>query len=175
MEENKLLVVVDMQNDFVNGVLGTEQARSIVPDVVNAVSKSNMVVFTFDTHSSDYLKTQEGNKLPIEHCLIGTKGHELIDELSVLQGDAFGIIKNTFGSVQLGSFVKEQVEQGIIDTVEIMGVCTDICVISNALLIKAFCPEVKIIVNAKCCAGTTPEAHKNALNAMKNCQIDIVY
>ena len=169
----QLLVVVDMQNDFVTGALGTNEAKVIVPriDCLCHVYKEfgDEIVFTRDTHSQDYLSTQEGKILPVKHCIEGTWGWQIVDEL---QRFATKVIdKPTFGSTQLASYVA----QGNYDQVTLVGLCTDICVISNALLIKASCPELKVRVDAGCCAGVTPASHENALQAMKMCQIEIVY
>ena len=174
MDSKKLLVVVDMQRDFVDGVLGSKEAAAVVNGIVSKVANTEMVIFTFDTHNEDYLNTQEGKKLPVKHCIRGTDGHRLVPELEAYKNRCFTVEKYTFGSVQLGLFVTEQFMKGAIDSVELVGVCTDICVISNAMVIKAFCPEIPVMVDAACCAGVTPESHNNALNAMKACQIEIL-
>lgn len=165
----KVLIVVDMQNDFVNGALGTKEAEKIVPGVINkvksAVNNNDGVIFTKDTHYSDYLSTAEGKNLPVEHCIKGSKGWEIIPGLSGYAGKV--IEKNTFGSINLPKEVENY------DEIELIGLCTDICVISNALLLKAYFPEKNISVDASCCAGVTPESHNNALEAMKMCQINI--
>lgn len=175
------LVVVDMQNDFVGGALGTAEARSIVPEVVgrvvDGVNRGEEVLFTRDTHGPDYPDTQEGRKLPVPHCVRGTEGWEIIEQLR--EYAAHPIDKPTFGSQYLGTLLKSRDEDlkkrggpGV-EKVTLVGLCTDICVISNALLIKAFLPEAEVVVDAKCCAGVTPESHKNALEAMKTCQITV--
>ena len=168
----KLLVVVDMQNDFIGGALGTKQARAAVEKVrarIDAARRGGEdVVFTRDTHAQDYLCTQEGKNLPVPHCIAGTQGHEIAAELAF--GGAEVIDKPTFGSVALGKYAAERGYDGI----ELIGVCTDICVLSNAVLLKAFCPEAEISVRADCCAGVTPARHKTALDAMAACQIRIV-
>jgi len=174
MNSKKLLIVVDMQRDFVDGVLGSDEAAAIVNGVVDKVKETEKVVFTFDTHEDGYLETQEGKKLPVKHCIRGTEGHRLVPELEVFKDRCYTVEKGTFGSVQLGLFVAEMFTNGVIDSVELVGVCTDICVISNAMLIKAFCPEIPVSVDAACCAGVTPESHTNALKSMMACQIDIV-
>lgn len=168
----RLLVVVDMQKDFVDGALGSEMAQAIVPMVVKKAeeykSRGDEVVFTLDTHSQDYMETMEGRKLPVPHCIKGTEGWELCPELAGIPGKRFE--KYTFGSVDLAAYAAA----GGYDAVELVGLCTDICVISNALLIKANIPEAEIRVDASCCAGVTAGSHENALEAMKMCHIDVI-
>lgn len=168
----KLLVVVDMQKDFIDGTLGTPQAQRIVPAVRKRICEytqaGDEVVFTLDTHGSDYMDTMEGKKLPVLHCIKGTKGWELDASLEAFEGKRFE--KNTFGSLELAEYAAA----GGYDSIELLGLCTDICVISNAMLIKARIPEAEICVKAGCCAGVTPESHENALNAMKMCHIDVI-
>ena len=175
----KILVVVDMQNDFIDGALGTREAVTIVPKVVEKIkSFEGRILFTRDTHEADYLGTQEGKNLPVEHCIRGTKGWELAPEIEKLRTEE-PIDKPSFGSISLGTLLKAQDEelkkQGEpgIESITLIGFCTDICVISNAMILKAYLPEVPVIVDADCCAGVTPESHKNALEAMKVCQIKI--
>ena len=175
----KILVVVDMQNDFIDGALGTREAVTIVPKVVEKIkSFEGRILFTRDTHEADYLGTQEGKNLPVEHCIRGTKGWELAPEIEKLRTEE-PIDKPSFGSISLGTLLKAQDEdlkkQGEpgIESITLIGLCTDICVISNAMILKAYLPEVPVIVEADCCAGVTPESHKNALEAMKVCQIKI--
>ena len=175
----KILVVVDMQNDFIDGALGTREAVTIVPKVVEKIkSFEGRNLFTRDTHEADYLGTQEGKNLPVEHCIRGTKGWELAPEIEKLRTEE-PIDKPSFGSISLGTLLKAQDEdlkkQGEpgIESITLIGLCTDICVISNAMILKAYLPEVPVIVDADCCAGVTPESHKNALEAMKVCQIKI--
>ena len=168
-----LLIVVDMQNDFVTGALGTAEAQAIVPHVNAKIAAADAVVYTLDTHGEDYLATQEGKRLPVPHCIRGTWGHALADGLTV-RAEAGRIEKPTFGSTALGELVRSRFAAGEIDRVELVGLCTDICVISNALLCKAFCPELPVSVDAACCAGVTPENHRNALSAMQCCQIDVL-
>ena len=174
----KLLVVIDMQNDFIDGALGTKEAQTIVHPVAEYIKNfDGDVVYTADTHKENYLETQEGRNLPVVHCVDGTHGWELapeIDEVYKKSGICI-YCKPTFGSSRLVShrnpkfpFVPDYEE------IEICGLCTDICVISNAMLIKAFAPESKITVHADLCAGVTPESHDIALKAMKACQINIV-
>lgn len=169
-----ILVVVDMQIDFITGSLGTKDAVAIVPRVVEKLRKfSGQIFFTRDTHTESYLSTQEGRLLPVVHCISGTTGHQLHPEIEpfCLQPP---IDKSTFGSVRLGKVLKELSGREKIDSVTLIGLCTDICVISNAMLIKAFLPEIPIIVDASCCAGVTPERHLQALKAMRCCQIQII-
>ncbi len=168
----KVLVVVDMQNDFIDGTLGTKEAVAIVAKVkekINRYQKEGLpIIYTRDTHDEDYMNSREGKNLPVPHCIEGTKGWEIREELVIDQGVI--INKPTFGSVELGKYIGENYPDA---EVELVGLCTDICVISNALLLKAFEPEREISVDASCCAGVTPESHKNALNAMRMCQIKI--
>ncbi len=174
----KVLVVVDMQNDFIGGSLGTGEAVSIVPGVVEEIEKfEGKVIATRDTHGPDYLDTAEGKKLPVVHCVKGTKGWELrreVEEAVMSRADSLIIDKPSFGSVELGEYVKklDQTEETV-EEITLIGLCTDICVISNALLLKAYLPEAAVRVKASCCAGVTPESHMQALEAMKMCQIDI--
>ncbi len=172
----RYLVVVDMQNDFIDGALGTEEARAVVPRVTEKVRTfKGSVMFTRDTHGDDYLSTQEGRKLPVPHCIRGTQGWELQKDLDVFakENNCFIFDKNTFGSPHLAGCLSGIENQTHIDSVEIVGLCTDICVISNAMLLKAALPETEIIVDASCCAGVTPESHNNALKAMEMCQITV--
>ena len=172
-----ILIVVDMQNDFVSGALGTQEAADIVPYVVGRVvdglNRGETVFFTRDTHEADYLSTQEGKKLPVPHCIKGTEGWEIIDQLREDTVDRTVIDKPTFGSAALGERLAELDREERIEKITLIGLCTDICVISNALLAKAFLPEAEIVVDAACCAGVTPESHRNALEAMKACQITV--
>ena len=168
----KILVVVDMQNDFIDGALGTKEAVQIVEKVreriEQAVNDGVQIVYTRDTHTEEYLSTQEGKKLPVVHCVKGTKGWEISDRV---YKDGYPVIdKSSFGSLELAEWVQNR---GNIDEIELIGLCTDICVISNAMILKAKLPEAAISVNASCCAGVTPQSHANALEAMKMCQIDI--
>lgn len=171
-KEKKLLVVVDMQNDFIGGALGTKEAQSILPAVrariADARKEGEEVAFTRDTHGEEYLSTQEGKNLPVPHCIAGTAGHEIAAGLCLAGERVFD--KPAFGSIELAAYVKER---GFA-AVELVGVCTDICVISNALLIKAFCPEAEVCVRAGCCAGVTPQSHQTALAAMRACQVKIL-
>lgn len=165
-----ILIVVDMQNDFIDGALGTPEAVSIMPAVKETILAHNgRVIFTKDTHSPDYLSTQEGKNLPVEHCIKGTKGWEICPALTEYAKEV--IEKPTFGSVALAEKLKKENETNPIEKITLVGLCTDICVISNALLLKATFPEIEISVISSACAGVTPESHENALNAMKMCQI----
>lgn len=165
-----ILIVVDMQNDFISGSLGTKEAQSIVGNVAEKIKNFNgKIVFTRDTHGEAYMDTQEGKNLPVSHCVIGTDGWQIYPTLAPYAKEV--IDKPTFGSVTLAHLLSAMDN---IDSITLVGICTDICVISNAMLLKAFMPEVPITVDASCCAGVTPESHKNALAAMKCCQINII-
>lgn len=179
---NRVLIVVDMQNDFVNGTLGTKEAVNIVPNVVDKINQFNgIIAVTQDTHDSDYFTTQEGQKLPVQHCLKQTNGWELCIPVfkaicrhaNVYEQDTKYYYKSAFGSIELANWLASENDINPIDEVTVVGLCTDICVISNVLLIKAFLPDVTITVDAACCAGVTPESHNRALAAMKMCQINI--
>lgn len=169
----KLLVIVDMQKDFVDGALGTPEAVSIVPNVVKKVEQAlaagDTVVFTQDTHSEDYLSTQEGRNLPVPHCIRGSEGWRLVPPLEALAASCRIFEKPTFGSTQLAHFAAQE---GF-DAIELAGLCTDICVVSNALLLKAALPETEITLDPACCAGVTPASHLSALETMKMCQIKV--
>jgi len=181
---NNYLVVVDMQNDFIDGALGTEEARAAVPAVVQRIKYAKAldwnIYCTKDTHyDEDYLSTQEGRKLPVKHCVFGTHGHELNSDVeNALDGHLIHIYpKNTFGSLCMAKDILAEVrdseqKEGTVN-IELIGLCTDICVLSNAILLKAFLPEANITVRASCCAGVTPELHEAALKAMNSCQINI--
>ncbi len=166
----KYLIVVDMQVDFISGSLGSADAMAIVPNVVEKVKGfKGKVIFTRDTHNTDYLNTREGRKLPVEHCIKDTAGWQICEELKPYAEDV--IDKPTFGSVALPEHIKNQGEE--IEEIELCGLCTDICVISNAMLLKAAFPEVRIIVDSACSAGVSTESHNTALAAMRAVQIDI--
>lgn len=166
----KYLIVVDMQEDFIRGSLGSPLAEKIVPDVVNKVKDfEGKVIFTRDTHFADYMSTQEGQKLPVEHCIKDTAGWQICDELKPYADEV--IDKITFGSVDLPEIIRNY--DADIEEIELCGLCTDICVISNAMILKAAFPEVKITVDGKCCAGVSTESHNTALAAMKAVQIEI--
>lgn len=170
---NKLLVVVDMQRDFIDGSLGTPEAKKIVDNVVNKIENfDGAIIATMDTHHSDYLKTREGKFLPVEHCVKNTKGWEIDSAvMAALKHKGFRMLeKPTFGSVELPKLIMEQYNSDKL-AVELVGLCTDICVVSNAMLLKAAFPEMDISVDAACCAGVTPQKHEAALETMKSCQI----
>lgn len=169
-----ILIVVDMQNDFIDGALGTKEATAIVPGVAQKIREfSGKVFFTRDTHEENYLETQEGRNLLVPHCMKDTSGWEICPALETLRKEP-AVDKVTFGSVELGEMLKAEDRKEKIGSITLIGLCTDICVISNALLIKAFLPEAEIIVDAKCCAGVTPQSHRTALEAMKACQIKVI-
>ncbi len=170
----KYLIVVDMQNDFITGSLGTKEAQSILPKVIEKVKNfDGIVIYTKDTHQAEYLSTQEGKNLPVEHCIEGTWGWMLADELEKLSVGCKVFNKPTFGSVELAEYLVEENAKEAIEEIELCGLCTDICVISNAFVIKANLTEVPVSVDASCCAGVTPESHLNALSAMKMCQVKV--
>lgn len=179
-----ILIVVDMQNDFIDGALGTAEAVRIVPNVKSRIEDfDGKIIFTRDTHEENYLDTQEGRKLPVKHCIRGTKGWQLHPALEALRCGAEGekkidamqpIDKITFGSSELPEVLKKLNAKELIGSITLIGLCTDICVISNAMVIKAFLPEAEIIVDSSCCAGVTPQSHQTALDAMKVCQIKVV-
>ncbi len=168
----KILLVIDMQNDFIDGSLGTKEAVEIVPKVVKKIKSypAEDVFATRDTHPEDYLNTQEGKYLPIKHCIKGTNGWQICREVAPLIPEGHIFDKPTFGSVELAKAVKKMAEKEPLE-IELVGLCTDICVISNALLLKAVLPETKISVAPDCCAGVTPQKHKAALETMGSCQI----
>ncbi|MBR6735817.1 MAG: cysteine hydrolase [Oscillospiraceae bacterium] len=166
----KALIVVDMQNDFIDGALGTKEAVAIVPAVCEKIkSFDGTVIFTRDTHEENYLETQEGKNLPVKPCIRGTEGWQITSALPV--GDSAVVDKPSFGSTELPNAVARL---GELDEIELCGLCTDICVISNAMILKAAFPEVQMVVDHACCAGVTPESHNNALEAMKMCQIKVI-
>ena len=159
-----------MQNDFIDGSLGTKEAVEIVPNVAKKIadarSQGTMVLFTRDTHQKNYMKTQEGKNLPVEHCIQNTDGWQISSRLETLESPIFD--KPSFGSMELADYVSKLDD---VEEIELVGLCTGICVISNAFILKAKLPEVPIYVDSSCCACVTPETHKNALEAMKLCQI----
>ncbi|MGN0468570.1 MAG: cysteine hydrolase family protein [Acutalibacteraceae bacterium] len=168
----KVLIVIDMQNDFINGVLGTKEAEAILPAVKEKIEKCKAngyeIIFTRDTHGENYLNTQEGKNLPVAHCIKNTFGWQIADCLDTKQSKIFD--KEVFGSVELAEYLAslEKIEE-----IELVGVCTDICVISNAVLIKSFLPEVPVFVDDACCAGVTPQSHQNAIECLKMLQVGI--
>ena len=170
------LVVVDMQKDFVDGTLGTKETEAIVPAAVEKISGFAGDIFvTYDTHFEDYLDSAEGKKLPVPHCIYGTPGWELTEKIAEVVEELphIKVQKYTFGSLTLPHLMLE-VADGDEFTIELIGLCTDICVVSNALILKAQFPEAPIAVDAACCAGVTPELHEAALRTMQSCQIDII-
>ncbi len=169
-----VLIVVDVQNDFVDQALGTKEAVAMVPSALKKVQEfDGEVIFTKDTHEENYLSTQEGKMLPVEHCIRGTEGWELIPAMDAFQKENGCRVyeKGTFGSVALASDLKAAYDEGKLESVELIGLCTDICVVSNALMIKAFMPELPVYVDPACCAGVTSEKHEAALETMRSCQI----
>lgn len=164
----KTLIVIDMQNDFIDGALGTKEAQAIISNVNKKIeeykSRGDEIIFTRDTHPVTYLDTNEGKHLPVPHCILGTNGWHIADEIEVPTANI--IDKPTFGYMGWGEYWFEEIE--------IIGLCTDICVVSNALILKATFPESDITVDASCCAGVTPEKHAAALEVMKSCQINVI-
>ena len=168
-----VLVVVDMQNDFIDGALGSKEAVAIVDNVRKKIEGfEGTVLFTRDTHCDNYMDTQEGANLPVPHCIKGSKGWEIREELEALRTTE-AIDKVTFGSSELPEVLLKMHKENPIESITFVGLCTDICVISNVMVTKAFLPEVPLIVDAACCAGVTPVSHKNALEAMKVCQVKV--
>jgi nicotinamidase-related amidase len=169
----KLLIVVDMQKDFIDGALGTKEAQNILPAVQAKIKqykeKNFPVLFTRDTHSENYLQTQEGKRLPVTHCIKNTPGWQIDASLDV--AGAVLLDKPSFGSLALADYVKAHYPD--VQEIELIGLCTDICVLSNAVILKAAFPEVTITVDGAACAGVTPQSHRNALEAMKMCQIQV--
>ena len=173
----KILVIIDMQKDFANGALATEEAQQIVERVAEKIKKfDGEVLYTRDTHQKNYLETQEGKNLPVVHCVEGSDGWQLEERIAELAAKSHAVIFNkvSFGSPELAHYLTKLDQKEKVESIELAGLCTDICVISNALLLKAALPEVPIIVDASCCAGVTPKSHDNALEAMKMCQIQII-
>lgn len=184
-EKKKILIVIDMQHDFVDGSLGSPEAQAIVPKIEEKIRSGEYsgILCTLDTHDSNYLQSLEGQKLPVEHCIKGTKGWELSINIdgyySTVEKETFGLC-NLIGAIN-GVIDEIEIREELCEEIyyydlefEICGLCTDICVVSNALILKAYLPNNKIVCDASCCAGTTPEAHKAALTVMKSCQIDVI-
>lgn len=168
----KYLIVVDMQKDFIDGALGTSEAIGIVSSVKKYAEKfDGEIIFTRDTHFENYSETQEGKNLPVAHCIKGTAGWQICDELKELSDGRLIVDKPSFGSIELGEYLKNKNDA---EEITLVGLCTDICVISNAFVIKAMLPEVPLRVIADCCAGVTPESHQRALESMKTCQIEVI-
>ena len=179
----KILVVVDMQEDFVSGSLGSVEARRAVPKVINKikeyVDRNDAVLFTFDTHDENYLDTREGMYLPVPHCIAGTDGWALPPEFFNVVCPGYVLEKSTFGSPALPEAIRtiaddRGVDVDDIDSIEFVGLCTDICVVSNVLIAKAHFSEIPIVVDSSCCAGITPSKHEAALEVMRSCQIEVV-
>jgi nicotinamidase-related amidase len=179
-----ILVVVDMQKDFTSGILGSQEAIKIVPKVAETIKKylnqGDLVYFTLDTHEENYLETQEGKQLPVPHCIKGTEGwemedliRELADEVAKHQTQTIFFEKNGFGSEPLARYIRNTVPEGEPINILLAGLCTDICVLTNAVLLKVFMPEAIITVNSELCAGVSPKSHQTALDAMEMCQIII--
>ena len=168
-------MVVDMQNDFIDGALGTPEAVTIVDKVVEKIGQYNRkcIIATRDTHESNYLETSEGKYLPVEHCIKGTHGWEIREEVALAMPEAMIVDKPTFGSTRLVRLLQSEYDNEDIE-IELVGLCTDICVVTNALLLKTALPDVKITVDGSCCAGVTPESHRAALLTMKMCQIEVM-
>lgn len=171
----KILIVIDMQKDFIDGSLGTAEARKIVPAVIEKIRSypAENVFATMDTHPENYLKTQEGRNLPVKHCIKGTPGWMLYPAIAPLVLEEHIYEKPSFGSISLAQDLQNLARQEPLE-IELSGLCTDICVISNALIIKAFLPETPISIDPDCCAGVTPEKHRAALETMDSCQIRII-
>lgn len=173
----KVLVVVDMQKDFIDGSLGTKEAVAIVPNVIEKIKKyensNDLICYTMDTHFENYLETQEGKKLPVKHCIKNTDGWQ-IPETILRNNKNYIFEKHTFGSIDLIKFLKIKNEINKFESIEFIGLCTDICVISNAMLAKANFLDTNVMVDEKCCAGVSIKTHKEALSVMKCCQIDII-
>ena len=178
MKDRKILVAVDLQNDFIDGALGTKEAEAIVPAAAARIREwredGAEIFATLDTHEENYAETQEGRRLPVAHCIRGTEGWQLNPVIREALGDCILVEKPTFGSIRLPELIREKIGDGKGAIIELIGLCTDICVVSNALLLKAAFPEATIRVSSGCCAGVTPEKHKAALETMASCQIDIL-
>ena len=172
----KILIVIDMQNDFIDAALGTKEAQAIVGAVMEKIRSypAEDVIATMDTHGENYMQTQEGKYLPVPHCIRGSEGWQIRPEIAELLTGAGIYEKPTFGSTALAADLKALSEKEEIE-LELVGLCTDICVVSNALLLKACMPEVKITVDASCCAGVTPAKHLAALETMRSCQIQVIH
>ena len=176
----RTLIVIDMQNDFIDGTLGTKEAQAIVPNVKKKIeeykARGDEIIFTRDTHDVDYLTTNEGKHLPVEHCIFGTEGWKIHPDLDIV--DCEHIDKPNFGWPWWLCTATDDKDEAYrfrdLEDIEIVGLCTDICVVSNALILKANYPWANITVDASCCAGVTPESHKAALTTMKMCQINVI-
>ncbi len=177
MDGKKVFIVIDMQNDFITGSLGNKECQAIVEDLKAEIKKKREegyeILFTQDTHGSEYLETQEGRNLPVTHCIRGSEGWEIIPELAEFVNEDNVLCKGSFGDVNIGPFV-ERAAGGVPEEIVMTGVCTDICVISNSMILKAYFPETPIKVMGNLCAGVSPESHQRALGAMGPCQIKVV-
>ena len=175
---SKVLIVVDMQNDFIDGSLGTKEAQQIIDNAVKEINKDyDFIICTRDTHHDNYLNTSEGRHLPVIHCVENTDGWMIrkeIEEAVAKKTNTLVLNKGTFGSLDLAEVLKKYNSENPIDSITLIGLCTDICVVNNALLLKPVFPEVEMRVIADCCAGVTPESHDAALTTMKMCQIEII-
>lgn len=182
---SKILIVVDMQNDFITGSLGTKEAEAIIPNVIAKIKKlkqTDHIIFTRDTHhQADYLQSQEGKLLPVCHCIEKTEGWEIHDDIQNAAEfsncrNRYYVNKPSFGSLELPAAVNRALSKNtmMMTEIELIGLCTDICVVSNALILKAYFPETKITVDSSCCAGVTPEKHEAALETMRSCQINVI-
>ena len=178
MEEKKFLIVVDMQKDFIDGSLGTAEAQEIVEAAAEKIRERReagyTIIATLDTHGEDYMNTAEGKKLPIPHCIRGTEGWQPDPRIGREISGCLKVEKPTCGSIRLARIIRELAEPDDSLEIELMGLCTDICVVSNALLLKAHFPEAAVGVHESCCAGVTPDRHRAALETMASCQIDIL-
>lgn len=181
MKFDRILIVVDMQKDFIDGALGTPEAAAITPAAVSKLrawrNEGLPVIATLDTHGPDYLSTREGRLLPVEHCVKDTPGWQLHGDIAMALGEGVRLEKPSFGSMELPGLVRELTGaegEGRGLSIELIGLCTDICVVSNAMILKAAFPEAEIIVDSACCAGVTPEKHRAALETMASCQIRII-
>ena len=175
MNTEKVLLVIDMQNDFVTGALANEDAQKIIGGIRAKIaqykSEDYPVFFTRDTHGENYLDTQEGRLLPVSHCIKDTEGWQVIEELAVDACEECTLDKKSFGCLELPAWISEKTGGAVPSEIGLCGVCTDICVISNALILKAAYPETVVTVDGSCCAGVTPESHETALSAMRACQV----
>lgn len=179
MEQKKFLIVVDMQKDFIDGSLGTGEAQAIVPAVGARIRECKeagyTVIATLDTHEENYMETREGKHLPVPHCIKNTEGWRIRPEvMDALGKDALLVEKPTFGSVRLPQIIRDRSGEDGPEAIELLGLCTDICVVSNAMLLKAAFPETDFTVHADCCAGVTPQKHEAALETMRSCQISVI-
>ena len=178
MATHKFLIAVDMQNDFIDGALGTKEAVAIVAAAAERIracrEAGDTLIATLDTHDEDYMQTQEGRNLPVPHCIRGTAGWQLRPEIAEALGeDAIRVEKPTFGTVNLPEVITEKLAPGETPEFELLGLCTDICVVSNALILKAFFPEAPMCIHADCCAGVTPAKHEAALETLRRCQVAV--